>query len=200
MFDARARASQAAADASKSAMVSVVGTTVTEAKVRELAAAAAAATNSLCFVSNVLCVGNITVSGSVGACDEVVKVCAHVRLGAIECVHMHVCWCCCFCVFHSITRFKQLGPSYGASKAIKLNVAGAFHSEYMRPAHAQLRKVLEGVVFRAPRIPVVMNVDGLPESDPESIKRKLLDQLVMPVLWERRQGPLCVVLIATVCL
>lgn len=79
-----------------------------------------------------------------------------------------------------------MGASYGASKTVKLNVAGAFHSEYMRPALEQLRVTLEGVVFHAPRIAVIMNVDGLPESDPQAMKRKLLDQLVMPVLWERR--------------
>jgi [acyl-carrier-protein] S-malonyltransferase len=117
---------QSAADATKSGMVSVLGTSLTEQKVAELAEAAAKATNSKCFVSNVLCPGNTTVSGSLEACEEVLK----------------------------------LGEKFGASKTVKLNVAGAFHSEYMRPAYTQLKKTLDGIKFNEPKIPVVMNVDG----------------------------------------
>ena len=41
------------------------------------------------------------------------------------------------------------------------------------------------VRFNAPRIPVVFNVDAEAETDANAIKKKLLDQLVKPVLWDR---------------
>lgn len=55
----------------------------------------------------------------------------------------------------------------------------------MRKAYDQLKKTLETIKFHVPRMPVILNVDGLPECDPEKIKQRLLDQLVMPVLWEK---------------
>jgi hypothetical protein len=71
----------------------------------------------------------------------------------------------------------RLAEKYGASKTVKLNVAGAFHSEFMRPAFASLKSVLETVAFRAPVVPVVFNVDGKEETNPEMIKQKLLEQV-----------------------
>jgi [acyl-carrier-protein] S-malonyltransferase len=97
----------------------------------------------------------------------------------------------------------KVATNYGASKAVKLNVAGAFHSEFMRPAYNALKEVLDKVEFLPPKIPVMFNVDAEIErlpfsftrcgfelilflySDVVKIKSKLLDQLVKPVLWER---------------
>jgi len=151
LVKARGEAMQAAADADKSGMVSVLGTSLTEAKVSELVAAAIAETKTKCYVSNLLCQGNITVSGSLEACDAVCR----------------------------------LGEKYGATKTVKLNVAGAFHSEFMRPAYNNLKKVLEDIKFNEPKIPVIFNVDAETETDGIKIKDKLLEQLVKPVLWER---------------
>jgi len=87
----------------------------------------------------------------------------------------------------------RLAPSYGATKTVKLTVAGllslfwclflsqfasgAFHSELMRPAYEKLEKVLENSTFAPPSIPVVFNVDGKEETDPKKIKQKLLEQV-----------------------
>lgn len=74
LVKARAEAMQAAAEATRGGMVSVLGTTMTAEKVFELAATAAKNTKSECYVSNVLCLGNTTISGSHEACDEVMKI------------------------------------------------------------------------------------------------------------------------------
>jgi malonyl CoA-acyl carrier protein transacylase len=64
---------QSAADSASSGMVSVLGTGLTEAKVIEMASAVTKTTNSKCYVSNILCLGNIVVSGSTAAMEEVTK-------------------------------------------------------------------------------------------------------------------------------
>ena len=151
LVKARAEAMQEAANATSSGMVSVLGTSMTEQKVIELTTTVSKTTNSKCSIANLLCLGNIVVSGSVEACDEVLRV----------------------------------AESFGATKTVRLNVAGAFHSEFMRPAFHQLSSVLESVKISAPTIPVVFNVDAQTESDPQMIREKLLQQLVKPVLWER---------------
>jgi len=75
-------------------------------------------------------------------------------------------------------------PDFKARMTIKLAVAGAFHTDFMKPAVASLESVLEGVEIKKPRIPVVSNVDAKPHSDPDTIKKLLATQVTSPVLWE----------------
>lgn len=70
-------------------------------------------------------------------------------------------------------------------KAVALKVAGAFHSPLMQPAADRMRAELDKVAFSAPRAPVYANVTAEPHSDPESIKRLLVQQIVSPVRWEQ---------------
>ena len=67
---------------------------------------------------------------------------------------------------------------------VKLAVAGAFHTEFMKPAVASLEEVLAEVEIKKPRIPVVSNVDAKAHSDPDTIKKLLATQVTSPVLWE----------------
>jgi len=71
----------------------------------------------------------------------------------------------------------------GARKVVPLRVSGAFHSPLMEPAQKTLEQGLQPIRFQVPRFPVVQNVNGQKESDPDSLKRNLLQQLVAPVLW-----------------
>jgi len=75
-------------------------------------------------------------------------------------------------------------PEFKARMVVKLAVAGAFHTDFMKPAVASLEEVLSGIEIRKPRIPVVSNVDAKPHSDPETIKKLLATQVTSPVLWE----------------
>ena len=70
-------------------------------------------------------------------------------------------------------------------KATALKVAGAFHSPLMRSAANQMKTELEKVDFAAPRQPVYSNVTGQKHGDVESIKRKLVEQVISPVRWEQ---------------
>jgi len=70
-------------------------------------------------------------------------------------------------------------------KAIALKVAGAFHSPLMQSAAQRMQQELDQVAFAPPRAPVWANVTAQPHSDPGSIKRLLVDQVVRPVRWEQ---------------
>ena len=70
-------------------------------------------------------------------------------------------------------------------KATPLKVAGAFHSSLMRPAADKMRAELDKVAFRPPRGPVYANVTAQPHGDVESIKARLVEQIVQPVRWEQ---------------
>lgn len=72
----------------------------------------------------------------------------------------------------------------GAMKAIPLAVAGAFHTSIMEPAVERLATALDRAALNAPRLPVVMNVDSFPHTDPVEIRDLLQRQVCSPVLWE----------------
>jgi len=72
----------------------------------------------------------------------------------------------------------------GARRVIELKVGGAFHSALMEPARQELEAVLQYKSFQEPIVPIYTNVDGQPTTDPAELKRKLIEQLTSPVLWE----------------
>lgn len=143
----RGEAMQAAADATPGGMVSVLG--LEPNKVEELCEKARP--KGLIRVANLLCPGNIVVSGSDAACAEV----------------------------------ERLAESMGAMKTIRLAVAGAFHTELMKPADQALAGALAAVPLRKPRVPVWSNVDARPHTDPEEFRGLLVQQVLQPVLWEQ---------------
>jgi len=75
-------------------------------------------------------------------------------------------------------------PEFKAKMAVKLAVAGAFHTDFMAPAVEKLAEVLAEVEVSKPRIPVISNVDAKPHSDPAVIKDILTKQVTAPVQWE----------------
>ncbi len=143
----RGQAMQAAADATPSAMVSVLG--LATDKVEALCARARMA--GKIEIANLLCPSNIVVSGTRAACDEV----------------------------------ERLAPEFGAMKTIRLTVAGAFHTDIMKPADDTLAVALARSELRPPRIPVWSNVDARPHGDPAEIRNLLVRQVLQPVLWEK---------------
>lgn len=70
-------------------------------------------------------------------------------------------------------------------RAVRLKVAGAFHSPLMGPAVTPLVQAIGRAEIWAPRIPVASNVTGELVSDPEELRRLLERHVVSPVRWER---------------
>ena len=71
----------------------------------------------------------------------------------------------------------------GAKRALLLPVSAPFHSSLMQPAAEALRERLRAVEIRAPRIPVVNNVDVAAPADPDAIRDALYRQASGPVRW-----------------
>ena len=70
------------------------------------------------------------------------------------------------------------------AKVVRLSVAGAFHTDLMKPADEQLAKALSTVTIQPPRLPVWSNVDAKSHSDPSEIRDLLVQQVLSPVRWE----------------
>ena len=72
----------------------------------------------------------------------------------------------------------------GKIRAVRLKVAGAFHSSLMEPAVAPIVEALATVTFERPRFPVAENVAGVLLDDPEELRAMLERHVVSPVRWE----------------
>jgi [acyl-carrier-protein] S-malonyltransferase len=79
----------------------------------------------------------------------------------------------------AVARLQDLG----ASRAVILQVGGAFHSPLMQPAKEELEAAIAATPFSFPVCPIYQNVDALPTADPQAIRRNLIDQLTAPVRW-----------------
>ncbi len=86
--------------------------------------------------------------------------------------------------FAALDAVEAAAKEHGVRRTKRLVVAGAFHSECMRPAAEELAAALAQVEVRSPRMPVLSNVDAASVSDPAAIKQRLAQQVCAPVLWE----------------
>lgn len=71
----------------------------------------------------------------------------------------------------------------GAKRALKLAVGGAFHSPLMEPARVELQSAIAATPFNSPICPVYQNVTATAVSNPDEIKKNLIEQLTAPVRW-----------------
>jgi [acyl-carrier-protein] S-malonyltransferase len=69
-------------------------------------------------------------------------------------------------------------------RAVRLPVAGAFHSALMTPAVQPVIDVLDRIEVRAPIFPVAENVTGELVTDAARLRELLGRQVVSPVRWE----------------
>ena len=69
-------------------------------------------------------------------------------------------------------------------RAIRLRVAGAFHSPLMEPARAAIDERIDAIDFSAPRLPVAENVFGALVSDPAELRSLVKQHVISPVRWE----------------
>jgi [acyl-carrier-protein] S-malonyltransferase len=70
-------------------------------------------------------------------------------------------------------------------RAVRLNVAGAFHSSLMEPARVAVLDVLERIEVLGPVIPVAENVTGSLVTDASELRSLLGRHVVSPVRWEQ---------------
>jgi [acyl-carrier-protein] S-malonyltransferase len=80
-------------------------------------------------------------------------------------------------------EIEKLAAEAGA-KTVRLAVAGAFHTDLMKPADQTLAAALENTPIQPAKIPVWSNVDARPHTDPAEIRDLLVRQVLQPVQWE----------------
>lgn len=84
-----------------------------------------------------------------------------------------------------VEQAVELAREKGASRAVPLEVSGAFHSPLMQSAVDGMAEILPTIDFRNPTIPIVANVTAQPLTTGEAVRAELLDQLRNSVQWQR---------------
>jgi [acyl-carrier-protein] S-malonyltransferase len=77
----------------------------------------------------------------------------------------------------------QIGKDYGLRRAIALPVSAPFHCALMQPAADRMAEALAEVTLNAPAVPLIANVTAEPVSDPDLIRRLLVQQVTDTVRW-----------------
>ncbi len=83
----------------------------------------------------------------------------------------------------AVERAAAAAKASGAKRAVMLPVSAPFHSSLLKPAAERLKERMQGVVFNAPQIAVVNNVNVAVVSDPAQIRDALARQACNPVRW-----------------
>lgn len=76
-----------------------------------------------------------------------------------------------------------LASARGAKKAIALPVSAPFHCALMEPAARQMAEALAAATVKSPVVPVVANVTAQAVTDPDEIRRLLVEQVTGRVRW-----------------
>jgi [acyl-carrier-protein] S-malonyltransferase len=85
-----------------------------------------------------------------------------------------------------LERLAQNPPD--ATKVRKLDVAGAFHSEFMKPAEAKLAQKFNQINLNKPGFRYISNKDGCLVTDSSDLKNRLVSQISSPVRWDMCQA------------
>lgn len=83
----------------------------------------------------------------------------------------------------AIDKAPEIAKAKGIKRAMALNVSAPFHSPMMQPAADKMREVLAGVNIRPLAAPLVANVTAAEVSEPDAIRRLLVEQVTGRVRW-----------------
>jgi [acyl-carrier-protein] S-malonyltransferase len=83
----------------------------------------------------------------------------------------------------AVERAVEMARDRGAKRAMLLPVSAPFHCALMAPAAEAMEAALADVAIAAPRVPVVANVTAESVTDPETIRRLLVEQVTGAVRW-----------------
>jgi [acyl-carrier-protein] S-malonyltransferase len=80
---------------------------------------------------------------------------------------------------------EELLRKTGAKRVVRLQVSGPFHSVAMDGVREKISHLIQDIDFAQPSIPIISNFSGQEITDPDEMKKALVEQVNHPVLWEK---------------
>ncbi len=83
----------------------------------------------------------------------------------------------------ALARAGEIAKAKGIKRALPLPVSAPFHCPLMKPAADRMAEALAAVTIRPLAVPVLANVTASQASDPETVRRLLVEQVTGRVRW-----------------
>jgi [acyl-carrier-protein] S-malonyltransferase len=83
----------------------------------------------------------------------------------------------------AVERAVEIAKTKGAKRAMLLPVSAPFHCRLMQPAADVMAEALAGIAIKPPAAPLVSNVLAAPITEPDEIRRRLVEQVTGTVRW-----------------
>jgi [acyl-carrier-protein] S-malonyltransferase len=83
----------------------------------------------------------------------------------------------------AVERAIKIAADKGAKRALLLPVSAPFHCALMAPAADAMAEALAATEVRAPAVPLVCNVTATPITEPDEIRKRLVEQVTRTVRW-----------------
>ncbi|MDB5521054.1 MAG: Malonyl CoAacyl carrier protein transacylase, partial [Tardiphaga sp.] len=83
----------------------------------------------------------------------------------------------------AVDRALDIAKTRGAKRAMLLPVSAPFHCRLMQPAAAAMAEALAAVTIKVPASPLVSNVLASAITDPDEIRKRLVEQVTGTVRW-----------------
>ncbi len=83
----------------------------------------------------------------------------------------------------ALARAAEIAKAKGIKRALPLAVSAPFHCPLMQPAAQRMAEALAGVTIRPLSLPVLANVTAKEASDPDHVRRLLVEQVTGRVRW-----------------
>ena len=77
----------------------------------------------------------------------------------------------------------NLTKQYGVKRAVLLPVSAPFHCRLMQPAQLTMEEALNNLEFQQPTLPIISNINAEPETDPNKLRKNLINQVTGTVKW-----------------
>nr|WP_306267143.1 ACP S-malonyltransferase [Pararhizobium sp. IMCC3301] len=83
----------------------------------------------------------------------------------------------------AVEKAAELAKAEGARRALMLPVSAPFHCSLMRPAAERMAQALAEIDLKTPKVPLIANVLAAPVSEPDEIRKHLIEQVTGRVRW-----------------
>ena len=77
----------------------------------------------------------------------------------------------------------KFSKDFGIKRAVILPVSAPFHCQLMKPAQIIMENALNELIFKTPIVPIIPNVNVSPETNPDKLRKNLIDQVTGTVRW-----------------
>lgn len=89
------------------------------------------------------------------------------------------------CERNIFSQIEKEAALLGATKVIRLDTSGAFHTKAMQGAYEKFKEFFGKYSILKPQMPVVINMKGIATKDIEEIKYDCIESIIHPINWVR---------------